>query len=93
VPVAHVEHDRGHGRTERRTIQALSAPDTIKFPHAAQAFLAERYVADLHGNPISAVAVLGLTSRPAERADPTQIAAALRKHWSIEVRHEVALGE
>jgi hypothetical protein len=28
--------------------------------------------------------VLGLTSRPAERADPTQIAAALRKHWSIE---------
>jgi predicted transposase YbfD/YdcC len=84
VPVAHVEHDRGHGRVERRTIQVLPAPDTIKFPHAAQAFLAERYVADLHGNPISAVAVLGLTSRPADRADPTQIAAALREHWSIE---------
>src|SRR5205807_994624 len=46
--------------------------------------LAERYVADLHGNPISAVAVLGLTSRPVERADPTQIAAALPEHWSIE---------
>jgi hypothetical protein len=84
VPVAHIEHDRGHGRVERRTIQVLPAPDTITFPHTAQAFLAERYVADLHGNPISAVAVLGLTSRPVERADPTQIAAALPEHWSIE---------
>ena len=84
VPVAHVEHDRGHGRTEHRTIQVLPAPDTINFPHAAQAFLVERYVADLHSNPISAVAVLGLTSRPATRADPAQIAAALRGQWSIE---------
>jgi predicted transposase YbfD/YdcC len=84
VPVAHVECDRGHGRTERRTIQVLPAPDTITFPHAAQAFLVERYVTDLHDNPTSAVAVLGLTSRPAERADPEQIATALRRHWAIE---------
>jgi hypothetical protein len=47
-------------------------------------FLVERYVSDLHHNPISAVAVLGLTSRPAARADPAQIATALRRHWSIE---------
>lgn len=31
-----------------------------------------------------AVAVLGLTSRPATRADPQQIATALRGHWGIE---------
>lgn len=84
VPVAHTEHDRGHGRVERRTIQVLPTPDTINFPHAAQAFLVERYVGDLHDNPTSAVAVLGLTSRPATRADPEQIATALRDHWSIE---------
>ncbi|MGH3549924.1 MAG: ISAs1 family transposase [Pseudonocardiaceae bacterium] len=42
APVAHTEHDRGHGRIERRTIQVLPAPDTITFPHAAQAFLIER---------------------------------------------------
>ncbi|MGH3828628.1 MAG: ISAs1 family transposase [Pseudonocardiaceae bacterium] len=84
VPVAHTERDRGHGRVERRTIQVLPAPDTITFPHAAQAFLIERYVSDLDDNPISAVAVLGLTSRPATRADPQQIATALRAHWSIE---------
>lgn len=84
VPVAHTDHDRGHGRIERRTIQILPAPDTINFPHAAQAFLIERYVSDLDDNPISAVAVLGLTSRPAARADAQQIATALRGHWSIE---------
>lgn len=84
VPISHVEHDRGHGRIERRTIQVLPAPDTIDFPHAAQVFLIERYVTDLHDDPISAVAVLGLTSRPATHADPQQIAAAVRKHWSIE---------
>ncbi|MGH3920911.1 MAG: ISAs1 family transposase, partial [Pseudonocardiaceae bacterium] len=81
---AHTEHDRGHGRVERRTLQVLPAPDTINFPHAAQAFLAERYIADLDGNPTSAVAVLGLTSRSATRADPHQIATALRRHWAIE---------
>jgi predicted transposase YbfD/YdcC len=84
VPVAHTECDRGHGRTERRTIQVLPTPDTINFPHAAQAFLVERYVTDLDDNPTSAVAVLGLTSRPAERTDPEQIATALRGHWGIE---------
>jgi hypothetical protein len=84
VPVAHVEHDRGHGRTDRRTIRVLPTPDTTEFPHAAQAFLVERYVGDLHDNPVSAVAVLGLISRPADRANPTQIAAAVRGHWGLE---------
>jgi predicted transposase YbfD/YdcC len=80
VPVAHTEHDRGHGHVEQRTIHVLPAPDTINFPHAKQAFLTERYVADLDGNPTSAVTVLNLTSRPATRADPHQIATALRRH-------------
>lgn len=79
-----VTEDRGHGRTERRTIQVLPAPETLDFPHAAQVFLIERYVGDLHDNPTSAVAALGVTSRPADRADPAQIAAAIRNHWAIE---------
>jgi hypothetical protein len=93
VPLTPIECDRGHGRTERRTIQVLPTPDTITFPHAAQAYLLERYVTDLHDNPTSAVAVLGLTSHPAHRANPEQIATALPEHWDIEVRHEVALSE
>jgi hypothetical protein len=70
VPIAHTEHDRGHDRIERRTIQVLPAPDSIDFPYAAQVFLVERYVTDLHANSISAVAVLGLTSRCARLAFP-----------------------
>ena len=84
VPISHVECDRGHGRTERRTIQVLPAPENLDFPYAAQVFLVERYVGGLHDNSTSAVAVLGVTSRPAERADPAQIANTLRRHWSIE---------
>jgi predicted transposase YbfD/YdcC len=45
TPVTHVMRDRGHGRDETRTIQVLPAPDGL-FPHAAQAFLIERYVRD-----------------------------------------------
>ena len=29
----------------------MPAPETITFPHAAQVFLVERYVADLRGPP------------------------------------------
>ncbi len=46
--------DRGHGRDERRTIQVMPAPEGI-FPHAAQVFLIERYIHDLHGTLTSAV--------------------------------------
>ena len=60
---------RGHGRAERRTIQVLPAPDDI-WPHAAQVFLIERYVYDLHGTLQSAVAALGLTALTAAQASP-----------------------
>jgi hypothetical protein len=73
VPVQHVMKDRGHGRDEVRTIQVLPAPDGI-FPHAAQAFLIERHVADLHGNPKSDIAALGITSMTARRGSPAVIA-------------------
>lgn len=93
----HAGTDRGHGRIERRTIQVLPAPEGIAFPHAAQAFLIERYVTDLAGNPISAVAALGITSLPDHRADPPRIAQLVRDHWGIENKlhyvRDVAFGE
>src|SRR5713226_3428233 len=54
VPVQHTMTGRAHGRDETRTIQVLPAPDGI-WPHAGQAFLIERHVTDLHGNPVSAI--------------------------------------
>ncbi len=54
------------------------------FPNAAQAFLIERHVADLHGNPVSAIAALGITSLTPRRAGPAAIARHVRGHWGIE---------
>jgi predicted transposase YbfD/YdcC len=87
VPVSHTQTDRGHGRIERRTIQVLPAPDNLSFPHVNQVTLIERYVADLAGNPTSAVAVLGITSLTTTRATPARLAALARRHWGIESLH------
>jgi predicted transposase YbfD/YdcC len=83
VPVQDAMTGRKHGRDEIRTIQVLPAPHGL-FPHAAQAFLIERYVAGLRGSPKSAAAALGITSLTAQRADPAQIAMHVRGHWRIE---------
>jgi predicted transposase YbfD/YdcC len=83
VPVQHTMKDRGHGREETRTIQVLPAPDGI-FPHAAQAFLIERHIRDLHGNPKSDIAALGITSMSPQRGAPAGIAVHVRGHWGIE---------
>ena len=90
TPVTHVMRDRGHGRDETRTIQVLPAPDGL-FPHAAQAFLIERYVRDPGtGGLRSAVAALGITSRAAARGGtPEALALAARGHWETEALHHV----
>jgi predicted transposase YbfD/YdcC len=87
VPIGHAATDRGHGRITRRTIQVLPAPDDLPFPHVNQVFLVERYVTDLHGRSLSNVAVLGVTSLTAHRADPPQLAQLVRGHWKIESLH------
>lgn len=37
VPVAHTKRERGHGRTERRTLKVTEVAAGLAFPHAAQA--------------------------------------------------------
>jgi len=59
----------------------LPAPAVI-FPHAAQAFLIERHLADLHGNHKSDIAALGITSMTARHGCPAVIAAHVRGHWN-----------
>jgi predicted transposase YbfD/YdcC len=86
VPAGHVMSGRGHGRAERRTIQVLPAPEGI-WPHAAQVFLIERYVYDLHGTLQSAVAALGLTALTAAQASPERLNWLVRDHWGIEASH------
>jgi predicted transposase YbfD/YdcC len=88
VPIGHTMCDRGHGRQERRTIQVLPAPEGI-FPYAQQAFLIERYVHDLGGAPISAIAALGITALSAAQAGPERLAHLVRDHWGIEALHHI----
>ena len=87
VPVAHAATDKGHGRITTRTIQVLPAPCDLPFPHVSQVFLIERYVTGLRGEPISAVAALGVASPKASQASPADLARYVREQWSIESLH------
>ena len=87
VPVAHSATDRGHGRITTRTIQVLPAPDDLPFPHVSQVLLIERYVSDLAGNLVSAVAAFGVASPAADRASAADLAGHVRGQWSIESLH------
>ena len=87
VPVAHTATDKGHGRITTRTIQVLPAPGDLPFPHVRQVFLIERYVTGLRGEPVSAVAALGVASPEARQAGPADLAGYVRGQWSIESLH------
>jgi hypothetical protein len=98
IAIDHATVDRGHGRIEVRTIKTLPVTEQIRglFPHLEQAFLLERYIYALDGTLLGAVAVLGITSLPADHADGAAIAAYVRGHWSVESLHwlrDVVFGE
>jgi predicted transposase YbfD/YdcC len=87
APVAHSQTQKGHGRIETRTIQVLPAPENLPFPHVRQVWLIERYVSDLAGNLLSAVAALGVASPGPDKASPAGLAGYVRGHWGIESWH------
>jgi hypothetical protein len=90
APIAHVMHDRGHGRHETRTIQVLPAPEGC-FPHAAQAVLAEE------ARPRPARRRAPLVRRRARHHQshrrqgrhPAALAGAVRIHRDAEALHHV----
>jgi len=90
--------DRGHGRTDVRTIKTLPPTPQVRelFPCVRQVFLVERYSYGTDGELLGAVAVLGITSLPADQAGPADLLAYLRGHWAIEIHHyvrDVVFGE
>jgi hypothetical protein len=78
-----------HGRKARRTIKAVLAPAWTGFDGAAQAAQVRRTVTRKGKKTVEAVCLI--TSDP--DADPGTLAAWVRGHWEIEVRHEAALFE
>jgi predicted transposase YbfD/YdcC len=81
----HTSVDRGHGRTEQRTVR-LTAATGIDFPHATQVFRTVRHTGGLDGQRTRKQVVYGITSLTADRAGPAQAAVAQRGHWGIENR-------
>ncbi|MEV4241850.1 ISAs1 family transposase [Streptosporangium canum] len=77
------DDDRGHGRSERRTIRTTAADDNL-FPGARQAFRLRRDAGDLDGTWTSKKIVFGITSLPATLAGPAHLNHYQRAHWTVE---------
>ncbi|HEX9526488.1 MAG TPA: ISAs1 family transposase [Streptosporangiaceae bacterium] len=86
-PPHHTTYDRGHGRTELRTIWCTSDVADLDFPHVYQAFCIHREISDLNENPVrKPETVYGITSLTAWQANPADVLAGNRGHWGIENR-------
>jgi len=84
VPIAYQAHERGHGRTERRTLKVTAVARGLAFPHAAQAIqIVRRRTVRRKRSAETCYAVTSLTVAQASHA---QLAAIIRGHWGIEDR-------
>jgi predicted transposase YbfD/YdcC len=84
VPVAYTKAERGHGRTERRTLKITSVAAGLAFPRAAQAIRIVRR-RKVRGK-WSAETCYAITSLTVTQASPARLAAIIRGHWGIEDR-------
>jgi hypothetical protein len=82
--------DKGHGRTEVRTLVATTQLDEryLDFPGVKQCFKLTR-TRTVRERGTGAVrtateTVFGITSLPREKADAGQLLALVRAHWGIE---------
>ena len=80
-----VDTDRGHGRTERRTLRVAACDDTL-FPGARQVFRLRRDTGGLDGVRTSKEVIHGIVSATAEQANPAHLNHYARGHWVVENR-------
>ena len=78
-----MDDDRGHGRTERRTLRTAPADHTL-FPGASQVFRLRRDSGNLNGEWTSKEIVFGVTSLPPDLAGPAHLNHYARRHWTVE---------
>lgn len=79
----------GHGRIERRVLEALTLHDGLDWldwPGARQIFRLERQTRFKRSGKTRGEVVYGLTSLPPSLADASALLALCRGHWSIENR-------
>jgi predicted transposase YbfD/YdcC len=84
IPVACQVRERGHGRTERRTLKVTAVARGLAFPHAAQAIqIVRRRKVKGKWSAETSYAVTSLTITQSHHA---QLAGIIRGHWGIEDR-------
>ena len=84
MPKAYDKRERGHGRTERRTLKVTAVAAGLAFPYAAQAIqIVRRRKVKQKWSRETCYAVTSLTVTQATCA---QLAAIIRGHWGIEDR-------
>lgn len=81
----HTDLDRGHGRTERRSIRVADCDDTL-FPGARQVFRLRRDTGGLDGQRTSKQIVYGIASMSADLAPAAHLHHYNRRHWTVENR-------
>lgn len=79
----HTADDRGHGRTEHRTLRVADCDDAL-FPGARQVFRLRRDTGGLDGVRTRKEIVYGIVSVPAAQAGPEHLNAYARGHWTVE---------
>ena len=84
MPVAYTKRERGHGRTERRTLKITAVARGLAFPCAAQAIQITRR-RKVKGR-WSRETCYAVTSLSVTQATPGQLAAIIRGQWGIEDR-------
>jgi len=80
-----VDEDRGHGRTERRTLRVAPCDDTV-IPGARQVFRLRRDTGGLDGVRTSKEIIHGIVSVDADQAGPEHLNHYARGHWAVENR-------
>lgn len=80
-----IDEDRGHGRTERRTLRVAACDDTL-FPGARQVFRLRRDTGGLDGVRTGKEIIHGIVSVDADQAGPQHLNAYARGHWVVENR-------
>ena len=88
VPAGSITREKGHGRTETRTLKAAYV-NGLDFPHARQAIKITRprkHTAPCRTSRQTVYAVTSLTSAHATAAD---LARLVREQWSIEAHHHI----
>jgi predicted transposase YbfD/YdcC len=97
VPPGHVSAGRAHGRDEKRTLRVVTVAAGLGFPHAAQAIQVIRRTRRDGSRKWKTETSYAITSLPAAKARPGQLATWIRGHWKIENQlhwvRDVTLGE